>query len=90
LAVTCLLLVRLGCPHAPACASALVVATGGVVHWSGLLCMFLAVVLLTVTAVGIHRIGSVRAPAWSARDPEAVTAQCYRLASPAEGPDRSR
>ena len=67
LATTCLLLVRLSYPHPPACASALVVALGGVVEWVELLAMAAAVLLLTVQAVCINRIAGVRVPVWSPR-----------------------
>jgi CBS-domain-containing membrane protein len=71
LAVTCLLLVRFSLPHPPACASALVVALGGVTHWSGLLIMGAAVILVTAQAVAINRICCLSVPAWRPRDHDA-------------------
>lgn len=65
LALSSALLLRFSCPHPPACASALVVAVGGVTDWLGLLSMAAAVVLLTVQAVCINRIAGVRVPTWS-------------------------
>ncbi len=67
LAVTCLLLVRLSFPHPPACASALIIALGGVTDWPELLAMAAAVVLLTFQAVCINRLAGVRVPTWSPR-----------------------
>ncbi len=69
LAVTCLALVRLSCPHPPACASALVIALGGVSHWTGLLYMAAAVILVTALTVCINRIVHRPVPGWSPRDP---------------------
>jgi CBS-domain-containing membrane protein len=68
LAVTCLLLVRFSLPHPPACGSALVVALGGVTHWSGLLIMGVAVILVTAQAVAMHRICCLPVPTWRPRD----------------------
>jgi CBS domain-containing membrane protein len=67
LAVICLLLVRLSCPHAPACASSMVVAMGGVPNWSDLLCMAFAVVLITVQAVAMNRLAGLPVPTWAPR-----------------------
>lgn len=73
LAVTCMLLVRLSCPHAPACASALLIALGAVTEWVELLALAVAVVVLTLQAVCINRIAGVNVPIWSAhRDEEAT------------------
>ncbi|MBN2375212.1 MAG: HPP family protein, partial [Sedimentisphaerales bacterium] len=47
LALGSLLMVRLRCPHPPACASALVVALGAVTHWSDLAIMAGVVLWLT-------------------------------------------
>ncbi len=65
LAMTCLLLVRLSCSHAPACASALIIALGGVSGWLDMLAMAIAVVVLTGQALLVNRIGGVRTPTWS-------------------------
>ena len=65
LAVTCMLLVRLSCPHAPACASALLIALGAVTDWVELLALAVAVVVLTVQAVCINRIAGLNVPIWS-------------------------
>lgn len=65
LAVTCMLLVRLSCPHAPACASALLVALGAVTEWRELLALAVAVVVLTVQAVCINRMAGLDVPLWS-------------------------
>ena len=67
LALTCLLLVRLSAPHAPACASALIVAVGGVTGWLGVLAMVIGVMMLTVQAVGVYRIAGLNTPIWSSR-----------------------
>ena len=66
LAVTCMLLVRLSCPHAPACASALLIALGAVTEWRELLALAVAVVVLTVQAICINRIAGLNVPIWSA------------------------
>ncbi len=65
--VSCVLLVRLGCPHAPACASALITALGAADGWVALLGMAAGVVLLTVQAVLISRMLGVRVPIWAPR-----------------------
>ena len=65
LAVTCGLLVRLSCPHPPACASSLLVALGAVTDWPELLLMALVVVWMTVQAVAMNRFGGVPVPTWS-------------------------
>ncbi len=65
LALTCLLLVRLHCPHPPACASALIIALGGVGNWGGVLVMAAAVILVTVQAVAINRMCCLPVPLWS-------------------------
>ena len=59
LALTCVLLVRLRCPHAPACASALIVAVGAVTGWRELLAMAIAVMLLTLLAIGAQQFAGV-------------------------------
>lgn len=70
LALTGLLLVRARCPHPPACASALVIALGGVSTWMAVLAMALAVVLVTAQGVGINRLAGVRVPLWASRSEE--------------------
>lgn len=65
LGITCSLLVWLSCPHAPACASALIVALGAVTDWSGLIGMLAGVLLLTGQAVMLNRIAGVNIPRWS-------------------------
>ena len=65
LAATCVLLVRLSCPHAPACASALIVALGGATGWLNTLAMAIAVVVLSAQALLLYRIGGVRTPSWA-------------------------
>lgn len=64
LATCCLLLVWLSCPHAPACATALIVALGAANGWSELLGMATGVLLLTVQAVTISRIAGIKMPIW--------------------------
>ena len=65
LAVTCVLLIRLSCPHAPACASSLIIALGGVTDWLGVLLMAVAVVWITAQAVAMNRLAGVHVPTWS-------------------------
>jgi CBS domain-containing membrane protein len=67
LALTCMALVRLSCPHPPACASSLVVALGATTQWHELLLMGGAVLLLTAQAVAINRLAGVPAPRWKPR-----------------------
>ncbi len=68
LAVTCALLVRLSCPHAPACASSLIIALGVVTDWRGVLLMAVAVVWLAAQAVAMNRFAGVPVPTWSPTD----------------------
>ena len=63
--MTCLLLVRFRCPHAPACASALIVATGAIAGPHQLLLMASAVMMLAVQGVVTHRLLGVRTPLWA-------------------------
>jgi len=70
LGVNCLLLVRLSCPHPPACASSLVVALGAVTRWHDLLLMALVVVWLVVQAVAMNRFAGLPVPTWSPRRQE--------------------
>ena len=65
LAVSCVLLVRLSCPHAPACATALIIALGAASDWAALLGMAAGVLLLTTQAVLISRIAGINVPTWS-------------------------
>jgi CBS-domain-containing membrane protein len=67
LAATSVLLVWLSCPHAPACATALIIALGAANNWSALLGMAAGVALLTAQAVAMHRIINVSTPTWSPR-----------------------
>ncbi len=67
LALTCLLLVRLSATPAPACASALIVAVGGVTGWPGLLAMVVGVVIVTLQAVGVYHLAGLNTPIWSPR-----------------------
>ncbi|MFQ5805555.1 MAG: HPP family protein [Phycisphaerae bacterium] len=66
LALTGLLLVRLSCPHAPACASALIIALGAVADWRGLLAMAIGVVMLTLQAICVNRLACLNISVWSA------------------------
>ena len=70
--LVCVLLVRLACPHPPACGSALVAALGVADGWVPLLGMVAGVVLLTLQAVLITRLAGVSTPLWSSRhyDPQ--------------------
>ncbi len=65
LMMMCLGLIHHKCPHAPACATALIVATGAVTGWVDVLVMLGAVIILAYQAVVIHRIAGVPAPLWS-------------------------
>jgi len=67
LALTCVMLVRLSCPHAPACASALIVAVGVAGNWLTVLGMAVGVVLITAEAVVISRLAGVNVPLWAPR-----------------------
>lgn len=71
MALTCVLLVSLRCPHAPSCASALIVAVGATDGWVPLLAMAAGVMLLTAQAVLISRLAGVRIPLWSPRPSDA-------------------
>ena len=68
LAVSCIALVWLACPHAPACASALILALGAASSWPALLGMVIGVVTLTGEAILISRIAGVNMPLWSPRE----------------------
>jgi xanthosine utilization system XapX-like protein len=67
LGVTALALVWLACPHPPACASALIVALGGIMHGTEVLLMGLAVLCVTVQATAINRAACLAVPLWSPR-----------------------
>lgn len=67
LAVCCVVLVRLQCPHAPACASALIVALGAASTSFALLGMAIGVATLTAQAILISRVAGVNVPLWSPR-----------------------
>ena len=71
LGVTCALLVWLSCPHAPACASSLIVALGAVTDWSELVGMMAGVLLLTGQALLLNRIAGVKTPGWRSPVPSA-------------------
>ena len=71
MAATSVLLVRLTCPHAPACASALITALGAADGWVPLLGMAAGVVLLTAQAALISRLAGVSTPIWSPRPDDA-------------------
>ena len=64
MAVGCLLLVRLSCPHASALGSSMIVALGGVPHLLDLLFMALAVTIVTFLAVAMNRAASLPVPLW--------------------------
>jgi len=68
LAMCCVMLVRMNCPHAPACASALIVALGGASSMMALLGMALGVAALTGQAILLGRIAGVNVPLWSSRE----------------------
>lgn len=65
LAVTCGLLVRLSCPHPPACASSLIIALGAVTDWVDVLLMAVAVIWMTTQAVAVNRFAGMPVPIWS-------------------------
>lgn len=65
LAACCALLIGLSCPHAPACATGLIVALGAAGDAAALLGIAVGVVLLTAQAVAINRFAGLNVPAWS-------------------------
>lgn len=65
LALTCALLVWFSCPHAPACATALIIALGAAADSFALLGMVGGVLLLTGQAVLINRMFGLNTPTWS-------------------------
>ncbi len=70
LGVCSLLLVRLSCPHPPACASGLVVALGAAAHWYQVLMMAGIIAWLTYQAVLMNRLAGIAVPLWGPRDVE--------------------
>jgi len=72
LGMSCLLMVRLSCPHPPACASSLVVALGAVTDYRDVMLMAAVIVWLTTQAVAMNRLAGLPVPLWSPRQlPEA-------------------
>ena len=67
LGLSCLILVRINCPHPPACASSLVVALGMVTNPAELLIMAAAIVWLAMQAVFLNRFAGINVPLWNAR-----------------------
>jgi CBS domain-containing membrane protein len=67
LAITCILLIRLSAPHAPACATGLIAALGLASDGWTMLGMAAGVVFLTAQAVVMNRFAGVRTPTWSSR-----------------------
>ena len=65
LACTCFALVRLCAPHAPACATAIIIAVGAVRGWTELIAMAAAVLVLTLLAVGMNRLVGLYVPTWN-------------------------
>jgi len=63
-ALTAVLLLGLSAPHPPACATALIVATGAMTHWGDLLVMGAAVLVMALQGVAIYRVLGVYAPLW--------------------------
>ncbi|MCK4872519.1 MAG: HPP family protein [Phycisphaerales bacterium] len=80
-AATCSLLVAQRCSHPPACATALIAATGGVVGWAGALAMLIAVVVLAFQGVLLHRAFGVRVPVWKADQRNDPTLESHRKAA---------
>lgn len=67
LALTAMTLIYLNCPHAPGCASSLVVALGLVTQWQDICLMIAVIVWLTAQAYSINRLAGLPVPLWSAR-----------------------
>jgi len=67
MAVSSVLLLRLSCPHPPACASGLVVGLGAIIAWPDLLVIAVAVVCLTYQAYAMNRLAGLPVPVWSPR-----------------------
>lgn len=70
LALCCLLLVRLSCPHPPACASGLVVGLGAITDIQDLILMAAVVVGLAVEAVVMNRLAGIPVTTWKPRQQE--------------------
>jgi CBS domain-containing membrane protein len=70
LTLSCLLLVRISCPHPPACASSLVIALGAVTQWTSILLMAVVIIWLTAQAVAMNRLAGLPVPLWSPRSRE--------------------
>ncbi len=68
LATTCVLLIRLSCPHAPACATALITALGAANGWPEMLGMAAGVLILTAQAVLVCRVAGMNTPLWFPRE----------------------
>lgn len=64
LALCCVLLVRLDCPHAPSCATCLLIALGGVAGTGELLTMAAAIILITGQAAVVHRVAGLPTALW--------------------------
>jgi CBS-domain-containing membrane protein len=72
LGISGLLMIRMSCPHPPACASGMIVALGGVTGWYDVAFMAAAVVWLTIQAVGMNRLAGLPVPTWKPRRLEPV------------------
>lgn len=75
LSITCVLLVTLSCPHAPACGTALIVSVGAAEGYLSLVGMIAGVLLLTGQALLLGRLTNVNMPLWSQR-PGQLTTDC--------------
>lgn len=60
-----LLLLRLSLPHPPACATALMIATGAITGWWNLGLMAGGIVVIAFQGFFVYRLLGVRTPAWS-------------------------
>ncbi len=65
------LMILLGAAHPPAGATTLIISLGILTRPIDLLMIEVAVVLLTLQALGIHRLAGVGAPLWSRKPPRA-------------------
>lgn len=68
MAISSALLLRLSCPHPPACASGLVVGLGAIIAWPDLLAIAAAVVCLTYQAYATNRLAGLPVPVWAPRN----------------------
>ncbi len=68
LAISALLLVRMSCPHPPACASSLVVAIGAVTGWQNIILMMAVIVYIAWQGFAINRLAGIHVPIWSKDD----------------------